>query len=215
MQELERVKTYTRKVYAAEQVPTDRTLTLGNLLMKGNLVVDKPAAQRMIMHSIPKNQIVPDPNSKTSSITPGKRVAEEISNDQSSPEEGEVRASKKPKVEQCKSTFRTLITEAEAITIPKSLKKKGNKRKSPTAEGAETSEKAVASRVIAPIVVGNDVLEVAERTVVNGNSKKKQKKKGKNGKAGPAGAATETDDVSSSQNAEIEPKKKKTNESKS
>ena len=201
MQELERVKTYIRKVNAAEQVPTDRTLTLGNLLMKGNLVVDKPAAQRMIMHSIPKNQIVPDPNSKSSSIAPGKRVVEEISSEQSGPEEGEVRASKKPKIEKCKSTFRTLITKAEATTVPKSVKKKSKKRKSPTAEGTETSEKAVAGRVTPPIAVGDDVPEVAEGTVVNGNSKKKQKKKGKNGKAGPVGAVTETSDASNSQNA--------------
>ena len=108
MQELERVKTYIRKVNAAEQVPTDRNLTPGNLLMKGNLVVDKPAAQRMIMHSIPKNQIVPDPNQKPTTNPPvAKRVVEEISSDPSSPEEGEVRASKKPKVEKCKSPFRT------------------------------------------------------------------------------------------------------------
>jgi hypothetical protein len=37
MQELERVKTYIRKVNAAEQVPTDRTLIFVNLLMKREL----------------------------------------------------------------------------------------------------------------------------------------------------------------------------------
>ena len=106
MQELERVKTYIRKVNAAEQVPTDRTLILLNLLMKGNLVVDKPAAQRMIMHSIPKKQIVPDPNSKPSTNQlVSKRVAGEISSDQSSQEQSEVQASKKPKIQKCKSNF--------------------------------------------------------------------------------------------------------------
>ena len=70
------------------------------------MVVDKPAAQRMIMHSIPKNQIVPDPSVKPSTSAPGaKRVVEEISSDQGSPEEGEVHLSKKPKVEKCRSPF--------------------------------------------------------------------------------------------------------------
>ena len=174
--------------------------------MKGNLVVDKPAAQRMIMHSIPKKQIVPDPNSKSSGNPPvAKRVVEEISSDQSTPEDGEVRASKKPKVEKCKSPFRTLITKAEATIVSESVKK----RKPPAGEGAETSEKIVAHRVIPSIVVGDDVPEAAEGTAVNGKSKKKQKKMAKNGKTGPVEPATETIDVLTNQNVEIEPKKKK------
>lgn len=173
-------------------------------------MVDKPAAQRMIMHSIPKKQIVPDPNSKSSGNPPvAKRVVEEISSDQSTPEDGEVRASKKPKVETCKSPFRTLITKAEATTVSKSVKEKGKKRKPPAREGAETSEKIIARRVIPPIVVGDDVPEAAEGTAVNGKSKKKQKKIAKNGKAGPVEPATETVDVLTNQNVEIEPKKKK------
>jgi hypothetical protein len=78
--------------------------------MIGNLVVDRPAAQRMIMHSIPKDQIVPNPNAKldvaSKSANSGqKRVVEEISSDGSVAEEGEPRPSKKSKVKKCKSTF--------------------------------------------------------------------------------------------------------------
>jgi hypothetical protein len=172
-------------------------------------VVDKPAAQRMIMHSIPKKQIVPDPNSKPSTnqlVT--KRVVGEISSDQSSQEKGEVQASKKPKIQKCKSTFRTLITKAEPITVSNSIKKKGEKRKSAAAEGAETPEKVPGGQV------GDDVPEMTEETAIDGNSKKKQKKKGKNGMAGSVESATETSDISNSHNMEIEPKKKKRKNSK-
>jgi hypothetical protein len=95
MQELERVKNYIRKVNAAEQAPTDR-----------NLVVDQPAVQRMILHSIPKSQIVSDPKVTNGAKSAGsgdegkgtgKRVVEEISSDESSSEEGEVRPTKKSK----------------------------------------------------------------------------------------------------------------------
>jgi len=102
MQELERVKVYIRKVNAAEQVPTDRTLPSRMFLILGNLVVDKPAAQRMIMHSIPKNQIVPNP--KTQSPASGsaqKRAVHEISSDESSSEEGEAPKAKKVKTGKC------------------------------------------------------------------------------------------------------------------
>jgi hypothetical protein len=111
MQELERVKIYIRKVNAAEQVPTDRIILFGNLLMVGNLVVDKPAAQRMILHSIPKKQIVPNPNNAPNSNTAKinrtasagqKRVVQEISSDSSSGEEGEIRPAKKSKNRNCK-----------------------------------------------------------------------------------------------------------------
>ena len=101
---------YIRKVNAAEQVPTDRIQTGEIFLMIGNLVVDKPAAQRLIMHSIPKSQIVPDPSAKLDPPTmPAnigqKRVVEEISSEGSTPEEGKVRPSKKSKVSKCKSAF--------------------------------------------------------------------------------------------------------------
>ena len=102
MQELERVKVYIRKVNAAEQVPTDRTLPSRMFLILGNLVVDKPVAQRMIMHSIPKNQIVPNP--KTQSPASGsaqKRLVHEISSDESSSEEGEAPKAKKVKTGKC------------------------------------------------------------------------------------------------------------------
>jgi hypothetical protein len=113
MQELERVKIYIRKVNAAEQVPTDRIVICESLLIEGNLVVDKPAAQRMIMHSIPKNQIVPSSkkdNSRASTPKPSaqKRVVEEISSDESSPDEGEVRPSKKSKTKNCKPSLPVL-----------------------------------------------------------------------------------------------------------
>jgi len=99
MQELERVKLYIRKVNAAELVPTDR-----------NLVVDRPAAKRMIMHSIPKNQIVPNPNvpgnsgnNSSVSFSNGnsagqKRDVEEISSDESGADE--VPPTKKSKLKQ-------------------------------------------------------------------------------------------------------------------
>ena len=78
--------------------------------MIGNLVVDRPAAQRMIMHSIPKNQIVSNPNAKLeapskSANSRQKRVVEEISDDGSVAEEGEPRPPKKSKVKKCKSTL--------------------------------------------------------------------------------------------------------------
>jgi hypothetical protein len=104
MQELERVKVYIRKVNAAEQVPTDRILPFRILLNLGNLVVDKPAAQRMIMHSIPKSQIVPNPNPQSpASGSAQKRVVQQISSDESSSEEGEVPKAKKLKTGKCKS----------------------------------------------------------------------------------------------------------------
>jgi len=108
MRELERVKVYIRKVNAAEQVPTDRTFFPLNDLIKGNLVVDKPAAQRMIMHSIPKSRIVPNPNTQ-SPISSGaqKRVVQEISGDESSIEDGELPKPKKAKTGKCKSRFST------------------------------------------------------------------------------------------------------------
>lgn len=71
-----------------------------NLFIIGNLVVDRPAAQRMIMHSIPKHQIVPDPNARETTpqsartSTSQKRLVEEISSE-SSRGEGERRPSKK------------------------------------------------------------------------------------------------------------------------
>lgn len=77
--------------------------------------MDKPAAQRMILHSIPKKQIVPDPSarghtSESSSsksqrkVSAGqKRHVEQISSEQSSSvEEGELRPSKKSKRKNCK-----------------------------------------------------------------------------------------------------------------
>jgi len=114
MQELERVKLYIRKVNAAEQVPTDRTPLSVVILTPGNLVVDKPAAQRMILHSIPKKQIVPDPGprghtSESSSsksqrkVSAGqKRHIEQSSSHESSSVEGEVRPSKRSKRKNCK-----------------------------------------------------------------------------------------------------------------
>ena len=82
----------------------------------------------MIIHSIPKNQIVPDPNVKPSTSVPGaKRVVEQISSNQSSQEEGGVRASKKSKVEKCRSPFHIIITKAETTMVSKSVKKKGKK----------------------------------------------------------------------------------------
>jgi len=121
MQELERVKVYIRKVTAAEQVPTDRTLPSRMVLISGNLVVDKPAAQRMIMHSIPKNQIVPNPDTQSPvSGSAQKRIVQEISSDESSPEEGEVPKAKKVKTGKCKSRSAIKITRAEMDTDLKS-----------------------------------------------------------------------------------------------
>ena len=64
-------------------------------------MVDKPAAQRMIMHSIPKNQIVPDPNAAQPSTAAGvsgqKRSLEESSSNEITQDEGEVRLAKKRK----------------------------------------------------------------------------------------------------------------------
>jgi hypothetical protein len=68
-------------------------------LKVGNLVVDRPAARRMIMHSIPKNQIVPNSNvpgnsGNNSSVSFSnakgagqKRDVEEISSDESGADE--------------------------------------------------------------------------------------------------------------------------------
>jgi hypothetical protein len=64
----------------------------------------------MIMHSIPKDQIIPDPNAKSdsravSTSSGQKRVANEISTDESPPEEGQAHQSKKSKVaKKCNST---------------------------------------------------------------------------------------------------------------
>ena len=73
-------------------------------------MVDRPAAQRMIMHSIPKNQIVPNPgvsgNESAQSVGSSslkskgagqKRVVQEISSDESSVEQSEVYPAKKTK----------------------------------------------------------------------------------------------------------------------
>lgn len=98
--------------------------------------------------------------------------------------------------------FRTLITKAEPTTVSNSIKKKSEKRKSATAEGAETPEKVQGGQV------GDDVSGVTEATAIDGNSKK-QKKKGKNGMAGSVESASETSDALNSYNMEIEPKKKK------
>jgi len=79
MQELERVRAYTRKMNSADQVPTERTFPIGNVAHGvGNLVVDREAAQRMILHGIPKSQIVPDPNAKSAATnTTQKRTSPE------------------------------------------------------------------------------------------------------------------------------------------
>jgi hypothetical protein len=62
-------------------------------LIVGNLVLDREAAQRIILHSIPKNQIVKDPNllsnsdvgdSKSGKPSSKKRPVDEVSNEQSS-----------------------------------------------------------------------------------------------------------------------------------
>jgi hypothetical protein len=80
-------------------------------LSVGNLVVDRPAVRRMIMHSIPKNKIVPNPNvsgnneSNSAGSLNGKdvgqkRVVEEISSDESGAEERQVPPTKKSKLKQ-------------------------------------------------------------------------------------------------------------------
>jgi hypothetical protein len=69
----------------------------------GNLVVNRPAAQRMILHSIPKKQIVPDPNGSDSTKSQ-KRGAEYVSSDEdSSSEESLGEPTKKLKRKKCKS----------------------------------------------------------------------------------------------------------------
>jgi exosome complex protein LRP1 len=76
MQELERVRAYTRKMNTADQVPTERMSSLENdTYWIGNMVVDREAAQRMILHGIPKSQIVPDPNARPTSLNSGQKRA--------------------------------------------------------------------------------------------------------------------------------------------
>ena len=70
--------------------------------MTGNLVVDRPAAQRVILHSIPRSQIVPDPSAVPPSValrhsSGQKRVAHEISNDESGSDDTKYRPTKKHK----------------------------------------------------------------------------------------------------------------------
>jgi hypothetical protein len=129
MQELERVKTYIRKLNSAEQVPTDRTLAAQtSLLTLGNLVIDRAATQRMILHSIPRNQIVADPNAQENPSRGEmgqKRRAHETSDSQSM-EEAKLLPSKKRKLRQRKLTFWTEVTKAEATNEAK-FPKNGNK----------------------------------------------------------------------------------------
>jgi hypothetical protein len=81
----------------------------------------------MIMHSIPKHQIVPDPNAKGNNPplarrnTGQKRVLEEISSE-SSRGEGERHLSKKSKAKKCKSSFAAGIMKGGATKDPVSGK---------------------------------------------------------------------------------------------
>jgi hypothetical protein len=176
MRELERVKVYIRKVNAAEQVPTDRTLPSRKLLILGNLVVDKPAAQRMIMHSIPKNQIVPNPNTQSpASGSAQKRVVQEISSDENGPEEGQVPKAKKVKTGKCKPRFASKLTRAENDTDLKSSKPKN-------VSADEGGEKATRTEPSLAWVHEADEMQVDHPAVAKRkaeNSPKKPKKKQK------------------------------------
>jgi hypothetical protein len=117
-QELERVKAYIRKVNTAEQVPTDSKTLLRSLLTTGNLVVDKGAAQRMILHGIPKSQITSNSNlesdhdkSKSDSPSSKKRSVDEISSERTT-DNGELPSTKKTK--KGKSKFSVEITNVNA-----------------------------------------------------------------------------------------------------
>src|SRR5271170_4155819 len=132
--------------------------------MIGNLVVDKPAAQRIIMHSIPKSQIVPDPKSTEKSIGGGngKRVVEEISSDESS-EEGEVRPSKKAKVKKCKCLF------LKKFEVTKAKKNKMKKEK--LLEKSLVQETEVVDRLTPPLARFDD-----SESAVEVGAKSKSKK---------------------------------------
>jgi hypothetical protein len=176
MRELERVKVYIRKVNAAEQVPTDRTLSSRMLLILGNLVVDKPAAQRMIMHSIPKNQIVPNLNTQSpASGSAHKRVVQQISSDESSPAEGEVPKAKKVKTGKCKPRSATKLTRAENDTDLKSGKPK-NVSADEGDEEATSTEPALA-RLHEEEEMQVDRPAVAKRKAEKSSKKPKKKQK--------------------------------------
>ena len=82
------------------------------------------------MHSIPKNQIVPNPDVQSkSSRSAQKRVVHEISSDEGSPKGGEVPKPKKIKTGKCKSCFEVKITRAETTASVKPGKLKDDSPK--------------------------------------------------------------------------------------
>ena len=210
MRELERVKVYIRKVNAAEQVPTDRTLPARMLLILGNLVVDKPAAQRMIMHSIPKNQIVPNPNTQSPvSGSAQKRLVQEISGHESSPEEGQVPKAKKVKTGKCKPRFASKLTRAEKDTDLKSDKPKN-------VSADEGGEEATRTEPSLARVHGEDEMQVDHPAVAKRKAEKSPKKPNKKQKVNGA-SETEIDtnnEVTAMNEGDGQAKKKKGKKSK-
>ena len=204
MRELERVKVYIRKVNAAEQVPTDRTLPSRKLLISGNLVVDKPAAQRMIMHSIPKNQIVPNPNTQSpASGSAQKRVVQEISSDESGPQEGRVPKAKKVKTGKCKSRFASKLTRAEEDTDLKS----GKPKNVSADEGGEEATRTEPSLARVP---EEDEMQVDDPVVAKRKAEKSPKNPKKKQKVnGASETAVDTNNEVTARNEGDEQAKKK------